>query len=50
MNVKVTGDNKFMGSGCSKGEKRTEVIKEDREGFRMSGGRWRTILKTDNFE
>ena len=31
MNVKVTGDDKFMGSGCSKGEKRTEVIKENRE-------------------
>ena len=29
MNVKVTGDNKFMGSGCSKREKRTEVIKEN---------------------
>ena len=27
MNVKVTGDDKFMESGCSKGEKRTEVIK-----------------------
>jgi len=26
MNVEVTGDDKFMGSGCSKGEKRTEVI------------------------
>ena len=23
MNVKVIGDDKFMGSGCSKGEKRT---------------------------
>jgi len=26
MNVKVTGDDKFMGCGCSGGEKRTEVI------------------------
>ena len=43
MNVKVTGDNKFMGSGCSKGEKRTEVIKENREWFGISGRRWRTI-------
>ena len=43
MNVKVTGDDKFMGSGCSKGEKRTEVIEEDREWFRMTGQRWRTI-------
>ena len=30
MNVKVTGDDKFMGCGCSGGEKRTEVIEEDR--------------------
>jgi len=29
--VKVTGDDKFMGCGCSQGEKRTEVIEEDRE-------------------
>jgi len=43
MNVKVTGDNKFMGSGCRKGEKRTEVIKENREWFEISGRRWRTI-------
>ena len=26
MNVKVTGDDKFMTCGCSGGEKRTEVI------------------------
>jgi len=43
MNVKVTGDDKFMGSGCSKGEKRTEVIEENREWFGISGRRWRTI-------
>jgi len=43
MNVKVTGNDKFMGCGCCGGEKRTEVIKEDREWFRMSGRRWRTI-------
>ena len=43
MNVKVTGDDKFMGSGCSKGEKRTEVIKENREWFGISGRKWRTI-------
>jgi len=36
MNVKVTGDEKFMGCGCSGGEKRTEVIDEDREWFRMN--------------
>ena len=42
MNAKVTGDDKFMGCGCSR-EKRTEVVKEDREWFRMSGRRWRTI-------
>jgi len=43
MNVKVTGDDKFMECGCSGGEKRTEVIEEDREWFRMTGRRWRTI-------
>ena len=43
MNVKVTGDDKFMGCGCSGGEKRTEVIKENREWFGISGRRWRTI-------
>jgi len=43
MNVKVTGDDKFLGCGCCGGEKRTEVIEEDREWFRMSGRRWRTI-------
>jgi len=31
MNIKVTGEDKFMGSGCSKGEKRNEVIEENRE-------------------
>ena len=35
MNVKLTGDDKFMGCGYSSGEKRTEVIEEDREWFRM---------------
>jgi len=44
MNVKVTDDDKFMGCGCCGGQKRTEVIKEDREWFRMSGRRWRTIV------
>ena len=43
MNVKVTDDNKFMGSGCSKGEKRTKVIKENREWLGISGRRWRMI-------
>ena len=43
MNVKVTGDDKFMVSGCSKGEKRTKVIKENREWLGISGRRWRTI-------
>jgi len=43
MNVEVTGDDKFMGSGCRKGEKRTEVMKENREWFGISGRRWRTI-------
>jgi len=43
MNVKVAGDDKFMGCGCSRGEKRTEVIEEDREWFSMTGRRWRTI-------
>ena len=43
MNVKVTGDDKFMGCGCSGGEKRTEVIEEDREWFGISGRRWGTI-------
>ena len=52
MNVEVTGDDKFMGSGCSKGEKRTEVIKENREWFGISGRKWRTIdiEDCDNFE
>ena len=43
MNVKVTGDDKFMGCSCSGREKGTEVIEEDREWFRMSRRRWRTI-------
>ena len=43
MNVKVTGDDKFMGCGCCGGEERTEVIKEERERFRMSERKWRTI-------
>jgi len=43
VNVKVTGDDKFMGCSCSEGQKGTEVIEEDREWFRMSGRRWRTI-------
>jgi len=36
MNVEVTGDDKFMGSGCSKRKKRTEVIEEEREWFGIS--------------
>jgi len=43
MNVEVTGDDKFMGSGCCKGEKRTKVIEENSEWFGISGRRWRTI-------
>jgi len=43
MNVRVTGDDKFMGCGCSGGEKRTEVIEEDREWFRMTGRGWRAL-------
>ena len=42
MNVTVTSDDKFMGCGCS-GEKRTEVIEEDREWFAMTGRGWRAI-------
>jgi len=41
MNVEVTGDDKFMGSGCSKGEKRTKVIEDNREWFGISGRGWR---------
>ena len=33
MNVKVTGDDQFMGCSCSGGEKGTEVIEEEREWF-----------------
>jgi len=47
MNVEVTGDDEFMGCGCSEGEKGTEVIEEDRKWFRMSGCRWRTIDTED---
>jgi len=43
MNVKVAGDDRFMGCGCCGGEERTEVIKEDRERFRMSERKWMTI-------
>jgi len=42
-NVEVIGDDKIMGSGCSKREKRTEVIEENREWFGISGRGWRTI-------
>jgi len=49
INVKVTGDDKFMRCGCSGGEKRTEVIEEDREWFRMRGRRWRTIDIEDGY-
>jgi len=41
--VEVAGDDEFVRCGCSEGKKRTEVIEEDREWFRMSGRRWRTI-------
>jgi len=37
MNVEVAGDDEFVECGCCKGEKRTEVIEEDREWFGMSG-------------
>jgi len=47
MNVKVTGGDKFMGCSCSGGEKRTEVIEEDREWFKITGRRWRTINVED---
>jgi len=43
MNVEVLSYDKFMGCGCKEGKKRIEVIEEDREWFRMSGRRWRTI-------
>jgi len=45
MNVEleVTGDDKFMGSGCSNRENRTGVIEESREWFGISGRGWRTI-------
>ena len=33
MNVKVAGDDKFMGCSCSGGEKGTEVIEEKTEWF-----------------
>jgi len=41
MNVEVTGDDKFMGSGCSKREKRTEVIEENRDRFGIGGRKWK---------
>jgi len=44
MNVKVTGDDKFMRSGCSKGEKRTEVIEENR----MVWNKW-TKMEDDRY-
>ena len=47
MNFEVTGDDQFMGSGCSEREKGTEVIEEDRELFKMSGGRRSTIYIED---
>jgi len=47
MNAKVTGDDKSIGYGRCGGEKRTEVIKEDKEWFRMGGGRWGTIDTED---
>ena len=47
MNVEVTGDHKFMGSGCSKRQKRTEVIEENREWFGISGRGWRTITSNE---
>jgi len=37
MNVKVNCDDKFMGSGRSKQEKRTKVIEDNREWFGISG-------------
>jgi len=43
MNVEVTGDDKFMGCGCSGVQKRTKVIEEDREWFRMTRRGWRAI-------
>jgi len=43
MNVEITGDDKFMGSGCSKREKRTEVIEENGERLGISGRGWRMI-------
>jgi len=33
MNVKVTGDDKFMGSGCSKGEKRMKSSRKTENGL-----------------
>jgi len=43
MNVKVASDDEFMRCGCSEGQKRTEVIKEDREWFTKSGQRRRKV-------
>jgi len=33
INVKVTGDDKFMRCGCSGGEKRTEVTRKTENGL-----------------
>jgi len=33
MNVKVTGDDKFIGSGCSKGEKRMKSSRKTENGL-----------------
>ena len=49
MNAEVAGDDEFVESGCSKREKRTEVIEKDRKWFRMSGRRWRTIDIEDRY-
>jgi len=43
INVKVASDDEFMRCGCSEGQKRTEVIKEDKEWFRKSGRRRRMV-------
>jgi len=47
MNVKVAGHGEFVGCGCRKREKRTDIIEEDREWFGMGGRRWRTIDTED---
>jgi len=45
MNVEVTGDDKFMGSGCSKRQKRTEVIEEKK---RIVWNKW-TRMEDDRY-